>query len=82
LNFEYAERIASEWNSADARHGYVGFVTRFAVPADFIGAYEPHQVGDHTHLEYWIPAEELPRFDAASDGPIETVAEYRNGRVR
>lgn len=29
--------------------------------------------------DYWIPAEELPRFNAAIVGEIRVVAEYRHG---
>jgi hypothetical protein len=80
LNFEYAERIARDWNSTDARHDHVGFVTRFAVASAFLAGYETHQVGDRTHVEYWIPAEHLGRFNAAINGLIEVVAEYREGQ--
>jgi hypothetical protein len=79
LNFAYAERIARDWNSTDARHAHVGFVTRFAVATEFLADYETHQVGDRTHVEYWIPAEELGHFNAAIEGLIEVVAEYHNG---
>lgn len=36
LNFAYAERIARDWNSTDARHDNLGFVTRFDVASDFL----------------------------------------------
>jgi hypothetical protein len=31
------------------------------------------------HREYWIPAEELERFNDAIVGKIRLVAEYRHG---
>jgi hypothetical protein len=79
LNFDYAEQIARDWNSKDERHANVGFVTEFNVRSDFIDGYEPHQVGGRTHIEYWIPAEQLPLFNDAIVDEILVVAEYRNG---
>jgi hypothetical protein len=78
-NFEYAEQIARDWNSKDERHANVGFVTEFDVRADFLGRYEPHQVGARMHSEFWIPAEDLVDFNAAIVGLIRVVTEYRHG---
>jgi hypothetical protein len=83
LNFEYAEQIARDWNSTDARHDFLGYVTEFDVREDLIAEYEPHQVGAGHHLELWVPAERLGDFNAAIVGEIRTVAEYHRGtRVR
>jgi hypothetical protein len=79
LNRSYAEQIARDWNSTDPRTDCQGFVTRFRLPASFLARYEPKQVGDATHLEYWVPAEELPAFNDQIVGVIEVVAEFRNG---
>jgi hypothetical protein len=79
VNFDYAEQIARDWNSKDERHANVGFVTEFDVRNDYLEQYEPHQVGGRTHLEYWIPADDLDRFNAAIVGEIRVVAEYRHG---
>jgi hypothetical protein len=79
INFAYAEQIARDWNSNDATHANVGFVTEFDVLADFIDQYEPHQVGGLLHQEYWIPADELATFNDAIVGQIRVIAEYRNG---
>ena len=74
LNEEYATQIARDWNvKADG----AGFVTRFKVSGDFISAYAVQQAGGRTHLEYWIPAEDLTAFNAAIIGEIEVVAEFR-----
>jgi len=78
-NFEYAEQIARDWNSTDVRHAHVGYVTRFKVPSATLAAYAPQQVGAKLHTEYWVPAEELERFNDAIIGTIEVVAEYRHG---
>ena len=79
LNFEYAEQIARDWNSKDARHDFLGFVTEFDVRAEVVAAYEPHQVGARRHRELWVPAEELGAFNDALAGDIRIVAEYRRG---
>jgi hypothetical protein len=79
-NFAYAEQIARDWNSTDERHDFVGYVTEFDVEAAFIARYDRHQVGGQTHIEYWIPAEELGRFNEAIVGAIRVIAEYRHGR--
>jgi hypothetical protein len=74
LSEDYATQIARDWNvKADG----AGFVTRFKVLGDFISAYDVQQAGGRTHLEYWIPAEDLPAFNAAIVGEIEVVAEFR-----
>jgi hypothetical protein len=78
-NFEYAEQIARDWNSTDARHANIGFVTRFKVASAVLAAYKPQQVGAKLHTEYWIPADELEQFNDAIIGTIDVVAEYRHG---
>jgi hypothetical protein len=79
LNFEYAEKIARDWNSTNARHGHVGYVTEFDVLTTYLAEYEPQQVGSQVNVEFWIPAEELSRFNAAVVGDIRVAAEYRHG---
>jgi hypothetical protein len=74
LNEDYAVKIARDWN---VRASGAGFVTRFAVLARFLEAYLVRQAGGSSHLEYWIPAEDLPAFNAAIVGEIEVVAEFR-----
>lgn len=80
LNEAYAVEIARDWNTKDAASGYAGFVTRFAVRADFLAAYEVRTVGAARHQEYWIPAEHLPALNRSIVGPIELVAEF-HGRA-
>lgn len=79
LNEEYATQIARDWNTKDAASGFVGYVTRFAVRADWLSRYEVQVVGGIQHEEYWILAEDLPAFNAALVGPIEVIAEFRGG---
>jgi hypothetical protein len=73
LNEEYATRIARDWNVRDSG---VGFVTRFAVLTSFLDRYPIQRVGSAIHQEYWIPAENLPAFNAAIVGLIEVIAEF------
>ena len=54
----------------------LGFVTRFAVLNAFLARYERKVVGAREHEEYWIPAEDLPAFNAAIDGRIEIIGAY------
>jgi hypothetical protein len=73
---EYAEQIARDWNANQKSSDYAGFVTEFAVDADFLARYPTHRVGAALHLEYWIPAEELEAFNDHIRGPLRVVAEF------
>jgi hypothetical protein len=77
LNEEYAARIARDWNTKDERSGFVGYVLQFAVRTEFLRRYDVHVVGSAEHREYWIPAEDLPEFNANIVGKIEVIAEFR-----
>lgn len=69
----YAVKIARDWNVPASGAGYI---TRFAVLTAFLDRYEVQEAGGAAHLEYWIPAEELPAFNAAIVGPIQVIAEF------
>ncbi len=77
LNEEYATQIARDWN-AKYNADKVGYVTRFAVRKNFLDRYDVKTVGGATHEEYWIPAEDLEKFNQNIVGKIEVIAEYRN----
>ena len=74
LNEDYATKIARDWN---VKASGAGFVTRFEVRKEFLDRYEVQQAGGQTILQYWIPAEDLPEFNANIVGRIELVAEFR-----
>lgn len=74
LSEEYAVKIARDWNVPASG---AGFVTRFEVRSDFIARYEVREAGGRTHLEYWIPAEDLAALNEAIVGQIEVVFEFR-----
>lgn len=73
LTEDYAVRIARDWNVPASGSGYV---TKFAVRTDYLSAYEPQDAGGRALREYWIPAGELPEFNAAIVGKIEVTAEF------
>jgi hypothetical protein len=73
LNEVYASQIAHDWNVRDCGSGYV---TRFAISAEFLQRYGVHQVGGAHCLEYWIPAEDLPELNAHIVGQIEVIREF------
>jgi hypothetical protein len=73
LTEDYAVKIARDWNVPASGAGYV---TRFAVLASYLAAYQPQDAGGVAHREYWIPAEDLPAFNAAIIGEIEIVATF------
>lgn len=73
LNQQYAEQIASEWNTEDAFSGYCGIVTRFNVRTSYLDQFQIENVGAALHNEYWIPAQELETFNSNIIGNIEMV---------
>src|SRR5439155_378844 len=75
--FDYAERIARDWNTKDAASGFAGYVTRFHVRADFLPRYPLQTVGGRLNQEYWVPAEELEEFNRNIVGLIDVVAEFK-----
>ncbi|MCQ6553626.1 hypothetical protein NPS70_10510 [Streptomyces sp. C10-9-1] len=78
LDEEYAVTIARDWN---VRHSGEGHVTRFEVDTTFLRRYPVRQVGGRTILELWIPAEELPEFNAHIVGRIALVHSFRRSEV-
>ena len=70
---EYAIKIARDWNVPASGSG---FVTEFDVDSDFLAQYPVEVAGGREHSEYWIPAEELPEFNAAIVGKIRIVDRF------
>ena len=67
---EYAVKIARDWNVPASGSG---FVTRFQVLKHYLTQYDVQEAGGRAHLEYWIPAEDLPSCNDAIGGDIEVV---------
>jgi hypothetical protein len=74
LNEAYAAQIARDWNVKESGSG---FVTRFEVDAGYLTRFEEQTVGGSAHKELWVPAEELPEFNAHIVGKIELITEFR-----
>jgi hypothetical protein len=73
LSEAYAVQIARDWNVPASGSG---FVTRFEVLKDFLDRYRVEHAGSKAHLEYWIPAEDLPEFNRAIVGGIKVTAVF------
>lgn len=73
MNEEYATQIARDWN---VKQSGAGYVTRFAVRAEFAQRYAVQTVGTSLHKELWVPAEELGEFNRNLVGLIEVIAEF------
>jgi hypothetical protein len=73
LSEEYAVKIARDWNVPASGSG---FVMRFNLLRSFLDNYSVQKAGGSSHLEYWIPAEEMSAFNQAIVGEIEIVAEF------
>tara|TARA_R110002094_G_scaffold150331_1_gene138820 strand:+ start:76 stop:477 length:402 start_codon:yes stop_codon:yes gene_type:complete len=80
LNERYATQIARDWNPTDAASGFAGFVTAFTLNAKFVTRYEVQVVGDGSHQELWVPAEELREFNRNIEGRIEVLSSFYGER--
>ncbi|APO97140.1 ADP-ribosylation/crystallin J1 [Xanthomonas vesicatoria ATCC 35937] len=69
----YAGEIASRWNVKDSG---VGDVAQFAALAAFVDQYAMQTVGGAHHTEWWIPAEDFDKFNAAIVGSITIIARF------
>ena len=70
---EYAIRIARDWNVKASGSGYV---MRFEVETEYLSRYPKRIVGGRTHEELWVPADELPEFNAKIIGKIEVIRSF------
>ncbi len=69
-----ANRPGLDWNVGASG---VGYVTRFAVDAEFPARYPVQNVGADIHDELWVPAEELESFNDHIVGLIEVTQTFR-----
>lgn len=74
LTEDYAVKIARDWN---VKASGSGFVTKFEILKSYLGTYEVQEAGGRSHLEYWIPAEEMSAFNDAIVGKIIVTQEFR-----
>jgi hypothetical protein len=75
-NVEYATQMARDWNTKDEGSGFAGYVTQFAVPTSYLAGFKPQTVGGSSHVEYWIPAEQLAGLNASIQGMISVESAY------
>lgn len=73
LNEDYASQIALQWNTQDEFSGFCGIVTQFELNDIHYSKYKVQNVGGVEHNELWIPAEELPAFNAQIIGQIKVT---------
>ncbi len=73
-NEGYAAQIARDWNTKSGTKA--GFVTRFAVADAYVARFDRKVVGAREHEELWVPAEELPDFNANLEGRVEVIAAW------
>ena len=78
LTFDYAEKIARDWNAVGSPPDNVGFVTEFEISEALAAKYPVELAGGRDHAELWVPAEELDGFNAGIIGTIKVVAFYRD----
>jgi len=71
---EYATQIARDWNTKDS--SFAGYVTKFSVSDAYLAKFEPHTVGSATHVEFWIPAEQIHEFNASIEGRISLESAF------
>lgn len=76
LNFDYAAQIARDWNTADKVSDFAGYVTKFEIEENYARQFEPRVVGGSEYREFWIPAEDLPQFNAHINGQIKVEAAF------
>jgi hypothetical protein len=79
LTFDYAEKIARDWNSTRAVTGYAGHVTAFEITDELAARYPVQVAGGEAHRELWVPADELTAFNKGIVGPIRLIASYERG---
>ncbi|MGL6074437.1 MAG: ADP-ribosylation/crystallin J1 [Fimbriiglobus sp.] len=71
---EYARAIITQWNSQEAEAGHCGFITEFDIDDAFVARYPVQQLGGGpTFRELWVPAADLPEFNAHIHGPIRVI---------
>lgn len=76
LNQPYAEQIARDWNT---RGGKVGSATAFEIDRDYVSRFEVQQVGNESHVELWVDAQELEEFNDHLHGPIRVTSVFIDG---
>ena len=81
-NYGYAEQISTMWNLKDENSGFSGYILEFTISDDYMKNYDIKQVGDKTHLEYWIPAEDTKKFNNSLTSKIKIINAFYGEKYR
>jgi len=76
LTEDYAVQIARDWNTKDKASDYEGYALKFHVRTAFLSQYDVRVVGNATHRQYWIPAQDLEQLNSNIVGTIDIVQEF------
>ena len=79
LSFDYAEKIARDWNSVRQNHDFVGYVVAFEIDNSYVSQFPVQIAGGSECKELWVPGDELETFNQHIISAIEIVAEYKSG---
>ncbi len=74
LKQRYAEMIARKWMVPE--HG-AGYVVRLLLPLSALENYQLETVAYDEHLEYCVPARDLPRLSRKLIGQVRMVSAFR-----
>jgi hypothetical protein len=77
-NKKYAKEI-NRWN---VEQFGIGYITKFRVLISFLAGYQKQIVGNKSHEEYWIYADDMGDFNASIVGEIEVVGKEISKRIR
>ena len=78
LNKDYAEQIASKWNTKDEFSEYIGYVLEFEVDDDYLLQFDVQTVGTSRHQEYWIPSDQLSEFNKHILEQISVIQKFKD----
>ena len=74
LHLDYANEIAKRWNAEGQSAS--GYVAKFGLDDLYGARFKPQKVGGSHHVEFWVPSQELPRFNEHICPPITIVSAY------
>ena len=70
MSFDYACRLAREWNAIDHLSEFMGLVVGFNVPPDFLDSYERLMQGEYEPRDLWVTVDELYQLNRVIEGRI------------
>ncbi len=76
LSYEYACKLAREWNTIDHMSEYTGLVVGFNVEPDFLCEYQQKLESAAEPGELWVDVESLCRFNQLIQGRITVYEVY------